>query len=58
MKMDEGEHLTLLERQVDFLLVAVQVILGLNIPGALSEHVGVGMDEGQIITLLLGEARS
>jgi hypothetical protein len=26
--------------------------------GALPEHVGVGMDEGQTITLLLGEARA
>jgi len=34
-KMSDGERLTLLERQVDFLLIAFQVVSGLNIAAAL-----------------------
>ena len=35
-----------------------EVVLDVGFGGWTSEHVGVGMDESQVITLLLGEARA
>ena len=35
-----------------------EVALDVGFGGWTSEHVGVGMDESQVITLLLGEARA
>jgi hypothetical protein len=35
-----------------------EVALDVGFGGWSSEHVGVGMDEGQVMTLLLGEARA
>jgi hypothetical protein len=36
----------------------VEMALDVGFGGRLSEHVGIGMDESEVVPLLLGEARA
>jgi hypothetical protein len=49
----EGEDHLVDRRRAD-----AEMALDVGFGGWAPEHVGVGMDEGQVMTLLLGEARA
>ena len=58
MTSDEAVSFEGDDHLVDRRRTDAEVALDVGFGGWTSEHVGVGMDEGQVMTLLLGEARA
>ena len=58
MTSDEGVSFEGDDHLVDRRRADAEVALDVGFGGRASEHVGIGMDEGQVMTLLLGEARA
>ena len=55
---DDGVSFEGYDHLVDRRRADTEVALDVGFGGWASEHVGVGMDEGEVMTLLLGEARA
>ena len=58
MTSDEAVSFEGYDHLVDRRRADAEVALDVGFGGWASEHVGVGMDEGQVMTLLLGEVRA